>query len=377
MTDLRKAAKMALEALEEIHVGNMTPMAEENWNEALIALRQALAQLDSTSDSAESFCKQELHNLMSVAGRMALELECLLLDTKDLSVVSKWWDTGMESLQAYRDYIWSITHGKEEIIALAQPEQEPVWTIEECDRTAKTLRYIQGIAEQGEGRAMHEDESLEQFLLLYVQKLEKQQDIKTQTVRVLTEQCATLIQERDDLQKEVWSNKGQALAQPEQTPTLTEKDGSPCPEFWDWLPKAYNFEGLGEFTKYNMEVAFLAGKNTALAQPEQKFSTKDCPQPELCHGKKCEYCRDMEKAEQEPVAWIGNADFVKGQFVEGRVRRVWWECNTGVGQPLYTEPPRKKWVGLTEGELIDIQNCNRGFWTNAAKIEQLLKDKNT
>lgn len=71
---------------------------------------------DSTkrsADSAESFCKQELHNLMSVAGRMALELECLLLDTKDLSVVSKWWDTGMESLQSYREYIWSITHGKD------------------------------------------------------------------------------------------------------------------------------------------------------------------------------------------------------------------------------------------------------------------------
>lgn len=40
-------------------------------------------------------------------------------------------------------------------------------------------------------------------------------------------------------------------------------------------------------------------------------------------------------------------------------------------------PSRKEWVGLTEGELIDIKDCNRGFWVNAAKIEQLLKDKNT
>jgi len=61
---------------------------------------------------------------------------------------------------------------------------------------------------------------------------------------------------------------GEALAQPEQEPVVTDKDGSPCPEFWDWLPKAYNFEGNGTFTKYNMEVAFLAGKNTALAQPK-------------------------------------------------------------------------------------------------------------
>jgi hypothetical protein len=43
MTD-REAIKMALKALEGIHVGNMTPMAEENWNKAITALRQALAQ---------------------------------------------------------------------------------------------------------------------------------------------------------------------------------------------------------------------------------------------------------------------------------------------------------------------------------------------
>jgi hypothetical protein len=47
MTD-REAMKMALDALEEIHVGNMTPMAEENWNEALTTLRQALAQPNQT-----------------------------------------------------------------------------------------------------------------------------------------------------------------------------------------------------------------------------------------------------------------------------------------------------------------------------------------
>lgn len=109
---------------------------------------QPFAQPDNTSDSAthsadsaESFCKQELHNLMSVAGRMALELECLLLDTENLSVVSKWWDTGMEALQAYRHYVWSVTHGKDgehfcdthcvhtdhhPDCKLAQPEQEPV-----------------------------------------------------------------------------------------------------------------------------------------------------------------------------------------------------------------------------------------------------------
>jgi len=42
--NLREAAQQALEALEGIHPGNMTPMAEEYWNKAIIALRTALAE---------------------------------------------------------------------------------------------------------------------------------------------------------------------------------------------------------------------------------------------------------------------------------------------------------------------------------------------
>ena len=36
------------------------------------------------------------------AHRLALELECLLLDTKDNAIVSKWWDSGMEALNEYQ-----------------------------------------------------------------------------------------------------------------------------------------------------------------------------------------------------------------------------------------------------------------------------------
>ncbi len=38
----REAMKLALEALEQIHPGNLTPMAEEAWNKAIAVLRQAL-----------------------------------------------------------------------------------------------------------------------------------------------------------------------------------------------------------------------------------------------------------------------------------------------------------------------------------------------
>ena len=131
MTDLRKAAEMALEALVDFgwHIENCPqfptwaepkkhPPCTCGYDTTITALRQALEHSSSDSakhsaDLADSFCQQELYNLQSVAGRMALELECLLLDTKDLAVVSRWWDTGMEALQAYRDHIWSITHGKD------------------------------------------------------------------------------------------------------------------------------------------------------------------------------------------------------------------------------------------------------------------------
>ena len=41
-----EAMKQALEALEEIHPGNMTPMAEEAWNKAITALRAAIEQAE-------------------------------------------------------------------------------------------------------------------------------------------------------------------------------------------------------------------------------------------------------------------------------------------------------------------------------------------
>ena len=93
----------------------------------------------------------------------------------------------------------------------------------------------------------------------------------------------------------------------------------------------------------------------------------------------------LAQPEQEPVAWIGNADFVKGQFVEGRVRRVWWECNTGVGQLLYTAPPKREWAGLTDDDMHTIRddafvkNVDDIEWAlqMARRIEAKLKERNT
>ena len=57
-------------------------------------------------------------DIYSVAGKLALELECLLIDTKDLSVVSKWWDSAHDALEQWRSI--------KDTAPTEQTEQEPV-----------------------------------------------------------------------------------------------------------------------------------------------------------------------------------------------------------------------------------------------------------
>ena len=43
------------------------------------------------------------------AKRLALELECLLLDCKDMAAVSKWWDSAHEALELHQQ-VCNLTH---------------------------------------------------------------------------------------------------------------------------------------------------------------------------------------------------------------------------------------------------------------------------
>ena len=45
-----------------------------------------------------------MRDVFPVAHRLALELECLLLDTKDMAAVSKWWDSAHEALEQWREF---------------------------------------------------------------------------------------------------------------------------------------------------------------------------------------------------------------------------------------------------------------------------------
>jgi hypothetical protein len=50
--------------------------------------------------------RAELADAYAVAHRLALELECLILDTKDLPIQSKWWETSMAALGDWHE-MWN------------------------------------------------------------------------------------------------------------------------------------------------------------------------------------------------------------------------------------------------------------------------------
>ena len=63
---------------------------EESTLDEVVKLRQ---QLTAAQDDASTAWAQ--------AHRLALELECLFMDTKDNVIVSKWWDSAFEAIEEY------------------------------------------------------------------------------------------------------------------------------------------------------------------------------------------------------------------------------------------------------------------------------------
>jgi hypothetical protein len=99
--------QQALDALVEIHPGNMTPMAEESWNKAIEALRARLAQpLPEKSKGALSHEENKRHNK---------------------KILDKFYE---ENAHLYK----------------AQPEQEPVaWIYSHKGQKIVSMNYVAGV----------------------------------------------------------------------------------------------------------------------------------------------------------------------------------------------------------------------------------------
>lgn len=66
--------------------------------------------------------ERERDTAWAQAHRLALELECLIMDTKDNAVVSKWWDSAFEAIEEYQ----TLKPGaNEEAEAWAKMRKEP------------------------------------------------------------------------------------------------------------------------------------------------------------------------------------------------------------------------------------------------------------
>ncbi len=90
-----------------------------------------------------------------------------------------------------------------------------------------------------------------------------------------------------------------------------------------------------------------------------------------------EYVDEMQKQrhEQEPVAWVWVNN--KGWLNYGETPHDMFKSS-----PLYTTPPQRTWVGLTNNDLQPIAEEYRilfGSWVHdfARAIEAKLKEKNT
>ena len=115
-----------------------------------------------------------------------------------------------------------------------------------------------------------------------------------------------------------------------------------------------------------MAEAFFKIKE-ALAHPEQEPVAWEQFYPDI--GKP----KFVAQPEQEPVAWM-NDSTPSGIFA----RHIDGARNFGCTIPLYTTPPQRKWVGLTDDEIYKIAVTLEGeHWKKIADaIQNKLKEKN-
>jgi len=91
----------------------------------------------------------------------------------------------------------------------------------------------------------------------------------------------------------------------------------------------------------------------------------------------------MTQPEQKPVAYIN----VEERKLEWAYKYMSWDTPTVVNLPkipLYTTPPQRTWVGLTDEEIADCaekmeaSDPTDSFWREFFRgIEAKLKEKNT
>lgn len=212
--------------------------------------------------------------------------------------------------------------------ALAQPEQAPF--------KPDWVSYRQGVAD---GAAQPEQEEPLPLVDMGV-------DVTPEGTHVVA--CYN----RPDAVQEMFYSQFHPLAKPEQKPKLSDAGVDTNIPLWGLEPKG---KGMVTLHQPNLEhQPWCDYLNIVL--------TSMPPQRANCNCK-------TAQPEQEPVAWMlpDYGDVLSASEADG----------TGIYNiPLYTAPPKRKWIGLTEEEIKKIMQRWRGEF-DIRDIERLLKDKNT
>jgi len=93
--------------------------------------------------------------------------------------------------------------------------------------------------------------------------------------------------------------------------------------------------------------------------------------------------RLKQAEEQEPVAWMYQCSASNSLPVLLHSKQDWAESGTGlwIETPLYTTPPQRPWVGLTDEEILEAMSMSMNSNVLNQKvykvIEAKLKEKNT
>ena len=91
------------ERLLKIKIGSYTvDEGSHSKHFAVAAVCQEAAQEIERLQEKVDYLLDGMRDGFEAAHRLALELECLLLDTKDLPTVSRWWASGMDALEEWR-----------------------------------------------------------------------------------------------------------------------------------------------------------------------------------------------------------------------------------------------------------------------------------
>ena len=88
-----------------------------------------------------------------------------------------------------------------------------------------------------------------------------------------------------------------------------------------------------------------------------------------------------ELESQEPVAWVAE-DVCEGQYIDGRPRKIWWECEKSVGTAFYAHLPQRTeqepWCMKMNGCTAKCEDCPdeppptpQRTWAGLAKEDRL------